>query len=242
MQQPLIVKNICKNFDGFQAVNKLSFSLNEGEVLGIVGPNGAGKTTTIKMILGLLTPDSGTITIFGKSIDDLEVRREIGYMPETPSFYSHLTGKELLLFVASLFGISKKEALERSEHLLERVGLTEASNRQLGGYSKGMLQRICLAQALINKPKLLFLDEPLDGLDPLGRVRMKEVLLEIKQAGTAIVLNSHILSDVEIMSDRIAIVDRGTILKLDTVASLIPKGKTLEEVFISTIEAADANL
>jgi ABC-2 type transport system ATP-binding protein len=105
-----------------------------------------------------------------------------------------------------------------------------------------MLQRICLAQALINKPKLLFLDEPLDGLDPLGRVRMKEVLLEIKQAGTAIVLNSHILSDVEIMSDRIAIVDRGTILKLDTVASLIPKGKTLEEVFISTIEAADANL
>jgi ABC-2 type transport system ATP-binding protein len=238
MQQPLKVESITKKFYDFQAVSDISFSVAAGEVLGIVGPNGAGKTTTIKMILGLLQPDRGSIKLFGKPIQDPAVRQLIGYMPENPSFYSHLTGRELLSFAAELFQLPKKEAKQRADLLLEQVGLTEAAGRQLGTYSKGMLQRICLAQALINKPQLLFLDEPLDGLDPLGRVRMKEMLLEVKQQGTAIVLNSHILSDVEIMSDRIAIMDRGNLLRLEKVSSLIPKGKTLEEVFIDTIEAA----
>lgn len=238
MQQPLIVDTITKRFGDFQAVKSLSFKVNAGEVLGIVGPNGAGKTTTIKMILGLLKPDSGNIKLFGESIESTKVRARIGYMPETPSFYAHLTGAELLSFVGELFNLPKATIKERSTKLLAQVGLKDAAKRQLADYSKGMLQRICLAQALINEPELLFLDEPLDGLDPLGRVRMKEVLLEIKKKGTAIVLNSHILSDVEIMSDRIAIMDQGSILKLDTVQKLIPKGKTLEQVFIETIEGA----
>ena len=188
------------------------------------------------MILGLLNPDKGRISLFGKSIKELDTRKRIGYMPETPSFYAHLTGKELLHFVGQLFELSPSEIKHRSEDLLGRVGLKDAADRQLKSYSKGMLQRICLAQALINQPELLFLDEPLDGLDPIGRIRMKEVLLEIKEKGTAIVLNSHILSDVEVMSDRIAIMDRGKILCLESVGKLIPKGKSLEEVFIETIE------
>ncbi|MBU6389511.1 ABC transporter ATP-binding protein [Patescibacteria group bacterium] len=237
MEQPLVVEDIRKQFGQFQAVKGISFQVSPGEVVGIVGPNGAGKTTTIKLILGLLQPNSGRITVFGQNIDRSSVRERIGYMPETPSFYAHLAGRELLLFVGELFGLGKTIRRERSEELLERVGLTAAANRQLGDYSKGMLQRICLAQALMNKPELLFLDEPLDGLDPIGRVRMKEVLLEIKRTGTAIVLNSHILSDVEIMSDRIAIMDHGRLLALDTVKKLIPSGKTLEEVFIKTVES-----
>ena len=238
MKKPLVVEHIRKQFDAFVAVNDISFSVDQGEVLGIVGPNGAGKTTTIKMILGLLNPDKGEISLFGSSNSDLSVRQKIGYMPETPSFYAHLTGKELLAFVGNLFHLPKAVIEERSEELLATVGLTSAANRQLKKYSKGMLQRICLAQAIINQPELLFLDEPLDGLDPIGRIRMKEVLLEIKKRGTAIVLNSHILSDVALMSDRIAIVDHGSVLKLDTVQKLIPKGQTLEEVFLSTIEEA----
>ena len=234
---PLVVTDIYKDFNGISAVHGLSFSVTPGEVLGIVGPNGAGKTTTVKMILGLLAPDKGTITLFGQPIESQTVRQRIGYMPETPSFYAHLTGMELLQFVGDLFRLPRVVTKTRSQKLLRQVGLTDAANRYLGTYSKGMLQRICLAQALINEPDLVFLDEPLDGLDPIGRIRMREILLEIKSQGTAIVLNSHILSDVEIMSDKIAIMDRGKMLRYDTVAKLVPKGKTLEEVFLNTIEA-----
>lgn len=234
--KPLVVDKIHKYFDDYQAVKGVSFEVEAGEVLGIVGPNGAGKTTTIKMILGLLYPDKGHIKLFNKSINDLSTRQKIGYMPETPSFYNHLTGLELLKLAGDLFGLPKNEILKRSESLLNRVGLEKAGNRALRGYSKGMLQRIGLAQALINQPALLFLDEPLDGLDPIGRIQMREILLEIKKQGTAIVLNSHILSDVEVMSDRIAIMNQGSLLKHEKVSELIPKGKTLEDVFIQTIE------
>lgn len=240
MKEVLQVEKVSKSFFQFKAVKNISFHVNSGEVLGIVGPNGAGKTTTIKLILGLLNPDKGEIKLFGEPQHDLTGQRNryhIGYMPETPSFYKHLTAKELLYFVGELFEIPKDQLKKRSLELLQRVGLKDAADRPLGEYSKGMLQRIGLAQSLINEPELLFLDEPLDGLDPIGRIRMKEILLEVKKAGTAIVLNSHILSDVEIMSDRIAIMDRGEILKLAPVKELIPKGKTLEEVFIETVEA-----
>jgi ABC-2 type transport system ATP-binding protein len=240
MKEVLQVEKVSKSFFRFAAVKNISFKVNSGEVLGIVGPNGAGKTTTIKLILGLLNQDKGEIKLFGEIQSDLtgqKNRYRIGYMPETPSFYKHLTGSELLYFVGELFEIPKDQLKKHSAELLKKVGLKEAANRPLGEYSKGMLQRIGLAQALINEPELLFLDEPLDGLDPIGRIRMKEILLEVKKAGTAIVLNSHILSDVEIMSDRIAIMDRGQILQLASVKELIPKGKTLEEVFIETVEA-----
>lgn len=237
MPVPLSVSHLVKNFDGTPAVKDLSFDVKAGEVLGIVGPNGAGKTTTIKTVLGLLQADGGKVKLFGGSAEDLAVRQRIGYMPETPLFYAHLTGRELLHFVGALFRLPKDQVRLRSEELLGRMGLSGAADRQLGGYSKGMLQRICLAQALINRPELLFLDEPLDGLDPIGRIRMKEVLLEVKAAGTAIIFNSHILSDVAAVSDRIAIMDRGELLRLEPVDKLIPKGKTLEDVFIEVVEA-----
>jgi ABC-2 type transport system ATP-binding protein len=234
---PLEVTDIQKSFYETKAVRGISFSVKPGEVLGIVGPNGAGKTTTIKMILGLLSPDKGSIKLFGSTIEDSAVRRQIGYMPETPSFYGHLTGREILTFVGELFELSSDEIKKRSTELLSQVGLSKAADRRLNGYSKGMLQRICLAQALMNQPALLFLDEPMDGLDPIGRIRMKEVLLSIKEKGTAIVFNSHILSDVEAISDRIAIMDNGQILKLAPVSQLIPAHKNLEQVFIETVEA-----
>ena len=237
---PLEIQDVYKNFYDFKAVRGISFSVKAGEVLGIVGPNGAGKTTTIKMILGLLQPDKGSISLFGSSVEDMAVKKKIGYMPETPSFYPHLTGREILEYVGELFHLPAAPVKKKSSELLSLVGLNRAADRQLRGYSKGMLQRIGLAQALMNDPELLFLDEPMDGLDPIGRIRMKEVLLEIKEKGTAIVFNSHILSDVEAISDRIAIMDGGKILKLGTVSQLIPAKKTLEEVFISTIESNSA--
>lgn len=232
---PLVVNKVKKTFFGFEAVKDVSFTVEKGEVLGIIGPNGAGKTTTIKMIVGLLTPDQGDISIFGNSILSANTRMRIGYMPETPSFYNHLTGAEILELSGELFGLGGTDLKNRIGRLIERVGLEKAGRRQLRDYSKGMLQRICLAQALINDPELLFLDEPLDGLDPLGRIRMKEILLDLKKAGTAIVFNSHILSDVEIMSDKIAIMDQGLIIANKSVEQLIPKNKTLEQVFIEKV-------
>jgi ABC-2 type transport system ATP-binding protein len=236
---PLTVTKASKSFGDFQAVQSISLKVNPGEVLGIVGPNGAGKSTTIKMILGLLQPDNGTISLFGSSSDDPEVRRRIGYMPESPSFYAKLTGRELLAYVGELFQLPKEVIRERTEDLLNLVGLEEAADRAIGGYSKGMTQRICLAQALINEPELIFLDEPMDGLDPLGRIRMREILLAVKKRGAAIVFNSHILSDVELMSDTVAIMDRGQLKAYDSVKKLIPKGKTLEDVFIKHVEVSD---
>jgi ABC-2 type transport system ATP-binding protein len=235
---PLTVTKASKSFGDFTAVHPISFQVKAGEVLGIIGPNGAGKSTTIKMILGLLQPDSGSIKLFGSSAHNLEVRRRIGYMPESPSFYAKLTGRELLTYVGELFQLSKPEIKLRSTDLLQLVGLEDAADRAIGGYSKGMTQRICLAQALMNKPELIFLDEPMDGLDPIGRIRMREILLAIKKRGAAIVFNSHVLSDVELMSDTVAIMDHGKLKAYGSVKELIPKGKTLEDVFVRNVEVS----
>ncbi len=237
---PLSVEDVHKQFGPVKAVRGISFEVKSGEVMGIIGPNGAGKTTTIKMILGLLQPDKGKISLFGSTIADEAVRQRIGYMPESPTFYNHLTGREILTFVGELFRLDKKEIKKRSNELIELVGLNKAADRPLREYSKGMLQRIDLAQALINEPDLLFLDEPMDGLDPIGRIRMKEIILSIKERGASIVFNSHILSDVEAISDRILVIDQGKMLKYGTVKQLVPANKTLEDVFISLVEANDA--
>lgn len=237
---PLSVSHLQKDFGSFRAVRDVSFEVKAGEVVGIVGPNGAGKSTTIKMVLGLLVPDKGSVSLFGSTIDDLAVRRRLGYMPETPSFYAKLTGRELLHYVGELFAMSKADIAARTTELLELVGLADAADRQVGGYSKGMTQRICLAQAIMNKPDLIFLDEPMDGLDPIGRIQMRNIFMAIKKQGAAIVFNSHILSDVELMSDRVAIMDQGQLKALGSVAKLIPKGKTLEDVFVNHVSANHA--
>lgn len=231
----LTIEAVSKSFEKVDAVRGISLKVARGEVVGIVGPNGAGKTTTIKMILGLLAPDKGSIKLFGHDITENDVRSRIGYMPENPSFYAHLTGRELIVFAGELFGIKKEALTKRATELLKLVGLEKAGDRQLETYSKGMLQRICLAQALVNDPEILFLDEPLDGLDPIGRIEMKEILLDIKKRGAAIFLNSHILSDVAAVSDTIAIMYQGKIVKHGAVNKLVPSGKTLEEVFLDTI-------
>jgi ABC-2 type transport system ATP-binding protein len=231
----LSVTDLKKSFDKVEAVKSISLKVKPGEVLGIVGPNGAGKTTTIKMILGLLTPDKGEVSLFGESNTLSHVRARIGYMPENPSFYNHLTGRELITFAGELFDMPKDALKKRADELLKLVGLQKAADRQLAGYSKGMLQRICLAQALVNKPEILFLDEPLDGLDPLGRIQMREILEDVKKSGTAIILNSHILSDVAAVSDSIAVMYQGNLIAHGLVDKLVPKGQTLEDVFLKLI-------
>lgn len=236
---PLTVTNLTRRFGEQTAVDTLSFSVHAGEVLGIIGPNGAGKTTTIKTVLGLLHPDAGSIHLFGGNPTDTRVRERIGYMPEHPNFGANLTGRELLEFVGALFGLSKADQVARATELLTLVGLPDdAASKKVSGYSKGMLQRIGLAQALVNKPELLFLDEPMDGLDPIGRIAMKELLLKIKAEGTSVVFNSHVLSDVAAVSDRVLVLHRGKTLAYDTVAKLVPKNETLETVFLKLIERA----
>lgn len=236
----LTVEGIKKQFEAVEAVKEVSFSVEPGQVLGIVGPNGAGKTTTIKMILGLLQPDKGTIKLFGEPNTANGVRQRIGYMPENPSFYNHLTGRELITFAGELFGMEKQQLKKRADELLKLVGLQKAGDRHLSGYSKGMLQRVCLAQALVNKPEILFLDEPLDGLDPLGRIQMREILQNVKSEGTAIILNSHILSDVAAVSDTIAVMYEGKLIAHGSVEKLVPHGQTLEDVFLKLIAKEQA--
>lgn len=220
-----------------RVVDNLSFTLKKGEAYGLIGPNGAGKTTTVKMIVGLTSPDSGSISIFNQSNSLIEIRQRIGFMPENPAFYTHLSAQEFLWFVARLFKIEKHEAKARISKILKSVGLAEAAGRAIRGYSKGMKQRLGLAQALVNQPDILILDEPLDGLDPLGRSDIKDYLLEMKKSGTTILLSSHILSDVEEICDHIGIIHRGTLIEEGAVDSVIPKGMNLEEYFVKTIKS-----
>lgn len=220
-----------------RVVDDLSFILKKGEAYGLIGPNGAGKTTTVKMIVGLTTPDSGTISIFDQSNVKTEIRQRIGFMPENPAFYAHLSAFEFMIFISRLFKIEKHEASERINKILKSVGLEEASNRAIRGFSKGMRQRLGLAQALVNQPDILILDEPLDGLDPLGRSDIKEYLLEMKKFGTTILLSSHILSDVEEICDRIGIIHQGSLIDEGEVDKIIPKNMNLEEFFVKTIKS-----
>lgn len=230
------LKGITKSFGDKIAVKNLSLHIQEGEVFGFLGPNGAGKTTTMKMILGLLTPTNGEILLFGKPAGSIDARKEIGFLPEMAHFYQHLTGREFLQFIGEIFNIEKKELDKRVKKLLKQVNLpTDAYDRPIGTYSKGMQQRIGMAQALINDPKILFLDEPMSGLDPIGRKEMKDIIVELKKAGKTIFFNSHILSDAESICDRVGIIHNGQLLVENTVKKLVSKTTTLEDVFIKTI-------
>lgn len=197
-----------------ESLKKCSLTVYEGETFGLLGPNGAGKTTLLKTLLGIVRPTSGRAWLLGSPIGNTQVKQRIGYLPENAYFYDYLTGWEFLQFVAELFEISAEVQQERIPMLLDLVGLsqTAARKKQLRQYSKGMLQRIGVAQALINDPEVVFLDEPMSGLDPMGRYQIREIILSLKAQGKTIFFNSHILSDVEKICDRVAILADGELI------------------------------
>ena len=192
-----------------EAVKNISFEVAEKEIFGFLGPNGSGKTTTIKALLGLVRPDSGTLRLLGHEIDSMEWRSQVGYMPEHPTFYEYLSAFEMVTWFGRLAGLSRHDSEREATRHLERVGLGHALHRRLRGYSKGMLQRAGLAQALIGSPKLLILDEPMTGLDPMGRKEIRELILELKSEGRTVFYSTHILPDVEMTCDRVCIVHKG---------------------------------
>ena len=204
-----------------KAVNDLDFEVREGEVLGLLGPNGSGKSTTVKMLLGLLYPTAGRLTVFGKSPRDVDTKRLIGYLPEESYLYKYLTAYETLDFFGSLFSLSALERRKRAEQLLEMVGLSHAKNRPVGEFSKGMTRRIGLAQAMINDPSLLILDEPTSGLDPLGCREVKDLIHLLKKRGKTVIVTSHLLSDIEEVCDRVMILYGGKIRAQGTLNELL---------------------
>ncbi len=222
------------------AVDGLSFHIKRGTVHGLIGPNGSGKSTTIKCILGLIRPQEGVIRVFGQELPSQKVRTEIGYMPENPYFPGFLTGRELLIFHGGLCGLSRKLCEERADALLETTGMIEAAARRLSTYSKGMLQRIGLAQALIHHPKLIILDEPTAGLDPQGTRDIRAMILKLKQQGQTILLTSHLLDQMEEVCDAITLLYRGRAIYSGSLDALLesPKGiqVNLPEGDLSRIE------
>ncbi len=227
------VKNLKKSYFGENVVHNISISIKKGEVFGFLGQNGAGKTTTIKMIVGITSPDEGTITIGGKPSSDLDMRENIGFMPEAPYFYERLTGFEFLKFCGDLFKNSKSE--NEYDHILRQVGIHWAKDKRISDYSKGMKQRLGFAQTLVNDPDYIFLDEPLDGLDPIGRKEIKEIIGALKKRGKTIFLNSHILYDIEELCDEVGIIHKGKLLYKGNVKEFC-NGKSLEGRFVEIIE------
>lgn len=202
----------------------------QGETFGLLGPNGAGKTTLLKILLGIVRPSKGKAFLMGEPLGDRSVKQRIGYLPENPYFYDYLTGWEILQFTAGLFQIPKSVQRQRIPELLDLVGLaqTAAKRKQLRQYSKGMLQRIGMAQALINDPDLVFLDEPMSGLDPMGRYQIREIILSLKAQGRTIFFNSHVLSDVEMICDRVAILAKGELICSGSLQELLGSADTYQ--------------
>jgi ABC-2 type transport system ATP-binding protein len=205
-------RGLRKWFGATLAVADLSLSVRAGEIFGFLGPNGAGKTTSVKMLLSLVTPDGGEGRVLDQSLGDRETRGRIGFLPEHFRFHDCLTARELLRFHGRLYGLSGSDLDMRIDRLLARVDLLEAADRPVRGYSKGMLQRTGLAQALLNDPLLVFLDEPTSGLDPLGRMLVRDIIAELRERGTTVFLNSHLLGEVEATCDRVAFVKQGRIV------------------------------
>jgi ABC-2 type transport system ATP-binding protein len=204
-----------------RAVENLDLQINTNEVFGLLGPNGSGKSTTIKVILGLLEPTAGTCEVFGRPSREVNSRQDVGYLPESPYFYRYLSGRELVTFYARICGVERSRLRARVDEVIEWVGLQEASRRRVGTYSKGMLQRIGLAQALVHDPRLIILDEPTAGVDPVGSAEIAALILGLKKRGKTILLSSHLLAQVEGICDRIAILDRGRLILAGHVDELV---------------------
>lgn len=221
-----------------EAVRGLSFDVQPGEIFGFLGPNGAGKTTTIKMLMGLIRPTSGSGLLLGEPLGSRRARARLGFLPEHPYFYEYLKPMEFLDFYGRLFSLTAAERRKRCEALIERVGLTHAMNRPLRKFSKGMIQRIGVAQALVNDPDLVVLDEPMSGLDPMGRKDVRDIILDLKARGKTVFFSSHILQDVEMICDRVAIVIQGQLRSLGPLSSLLQGPSDKVEVTVKGLSEA----
>ncbi|BAM46749.1 ABC transporter ATP-binding protein [Amphibacillus xylanus] len=217
----LLIENLTKKFNQQVAVNNVSFQLKSGQCIALLGANGAGKTTTLRMLAGLLTPTSGEIKFDG-SQNGVDIRSKIGYLPQHPAFYGWMTGKEFLVYVGRLANLTKLEAENRADHLLEQVGISDAKNKRIGKYSGGMRQRLGIAQALIHKPSMIMLDEPVSALDPIGRREVLTLLQELKQ-DTTILFSTHILNDAEEISDGLLLIHQGQLVEQGSLAELREK-------------------
>lgn len=228
------IDRLCKIFKvGFwgrrvTAVDGVSLEVHQGEVFGFLGPNGAGKTTTVKMLMGLIYPSGGSATLFGRPVGDPVAKAKVGFLPESPYFYDYLTGREFLKFYGHLFGFFGATLEKRVDELLNLVGMTHARGLQLRKFSKGMLQRVGIAQALINDPELIILDEPMSGLDPIGRKEVRDLILRLKESGKTVMFSSHILHDAEVLCDRVAMIMKGKLVACGQVSDLIERGTTQE--------------
>ncbi len=236
------IENLTKDFLlGFwrkrprRALDNLSLVVEKGEVFGFLGPNGAGKTTTLKILMHLLRPTAGAARILGEPIDNVSMRGRIGYLPENPYFYDYLTAEELLTYAGRLFGIARPALEGKVRRLTESVGLGGAAKTQLRRFSKGMIQRIGIAQAMINDPEVIFLDEPMSGLDPLGRREVRQVISSLKSKGVTIFFSSHILPDVEALCDRVAIMNRGRLQAIGALNEILKMRIEGHEVILSGV-------
>lgn len=238
----LEIKGLKKSFRSnfafkvYHILKGIDITVEKGEIYGFLGPNGAGKTTTMKCILGIIFPDAGEISILGQPAQRVESRRNVGFLPEHPYFYDYLTAEELLVFTGMLFSIPKKKILERARELIAMVGLQDKSGIKLRKYSKGMVQRVGLAQALVHDPDFIILDEPFSGLDPIGRKELRDIILSLKNAGKTIFFSSHILQDMEMMVDRVGIIIDGEIKKQGKLSDLISHSVRYYEIVFSGID------
>jgi ABC-2 type transport system ATP-binding protein len=215
-----------------RALDRLNLRVEAGEVFGLLGPNGAGKTTTLKLLFRLILPTSGTARILGKPLEDIAVRSRVAYLPENPSFYEHLTAEEFLNYVASLFGLSATERRRRAGELIDQLGLSASRHVPLRRFSKGMIQRLGIAQALINDPDLVFLDEPMSGLDPLGRREVREVILRLKERQKTVFFSTHILADAETLCGRVAVLHHGRLQGCGELNTILCLGVSTTELVL----------
>jgi ABC-2 type transport system ATP-binding protein len=234
------IENLTKDFwvgfwkkRPFRALDNLNLQVNQGEIFGFLGPNGAGKSTTLKILMHLLHPTSGETRILGKPVNSVSMHNRIGYLPENPYFYDYLTPEELLTYIGRLFGFRQPDLSKKVASLLEMVGLKEARSLQLRKFSKGMVQRIGVAQAIINDPEIVFLDEPMSGLDPLGRMEVRRIIMSLKARGVTVFFSSHILPDVESLCDRVAILDKGKLQEVGALDEILKVRIEGHEVILS---------
>ncbi len=240
MNYPVVLENVVKIYshpmkvwEKVVSVNDLSFELPEGRVTGFVGHNGAGKTTTIKMIMGFITPTKGKISVLGKEPSDVISKKKIGFLPERPYFYTHLNSREFLSYFGSLSGLSRSDLDRLIPLTLKRVGLEDLGKRRLSSFSKGMLQRIGIAQAIIHDPDLVIMDEPMSGLDPIGRKEVKDVIASLRRDGKTVLFSSHILSDVEDLSDNVLVLSKGQKQYSGSLEALLERNISKYEIVFS---------